>query len=54
MGGIVLWINAVDENLPPFRKLNMAYGELTAESHAQGLPVDPLEARTDFFVGIWG
>ncbi len=53
MGGIVLWINAIDENIPPLRKMNMAYGELTAESHAQGLPVDPLEARPEFFVGSW-
>ena len=53
MGGIVLWINAIDENVAPFRKLNMAYGELTAESHAQGLPPDVV-ARVDFFVGSWG
>jgi len=53
MGGIVLWINAIDENIAPFRKLNMAYGELTAESHAQGLPPDVVP-RVDFFVGSWG
>lgn len=34
MGGIVLWINAVDENLPPFSRGALAYGELMAESHA--------------------
>jgi hypothetical protein len=53
LGGVVLWINAIDENVPPLAKLNMAYGELTAESHAQGLPPDVI-ARVDFFVGIWG
>lgn len=53
MGGIVLWINAIDENVTPLRKLNMAYGELTAESHAQGLPPDVI-TWVDFFVGIWG
>jgi len=34
MGGIVLWINAVDENLPPFNNGALAYGELLAESHS--------------------
>lgn len=53
MGGVVLWINALDENVPPFRKLNMAYGELAADSHAQGLPADVVP-HVDFFVGIWG
>jgi hypothetical protein len=36
-GGIMLWINAVDENVPPFRRLRKAYGEMTADSRA-GLP----------------
>ncbi len=49
MGGVVLWINAFDEN-PPIVRLNLAYGELTAESHAQSLPG---AARNDFFVRLW-
>lgn len=53
-GGIVLWINAVDENVPPMRRMNLAYGELTAESHAQGLPVIPGAPWVDFFVRTWG
>jgi hypothetical protein len=53
MGGVVLWINAIDENIPPLRKMNLSYGELTADSHAQGLPPDVVP-RVDFFVGIWG
>lgn len=32
-GGIFLWINAVDQNLPPFLRGQDAYGELTADSH---------------------
>ncbi len=52
LGGVVLWINAVDENVAPFRKMNLAYGELTAESHAQALPPPP--ASVDFFVTLWG
>lgn len=50
MGGVVLWINAVDENVFP-RRLNLAYGELLAESHTMGLPGAP---RAAFFVRIWG
>jgi hypothetical protein len=34
MGGVVLWINAIDENIPPFRRGALAYGELLAESHS--------------------
>jgi hypothetical protein len=34
MGGVILWINAIDENIPPFRKGALAYGELLAESHS--------------------
>jgi len=34
MGGIVLWFNAVDENLPPFARGALAYPEMLAESHA--------------------
>lgn len=51
-GGVMLWINAVDQNIPPFRKLTMAYGELTAESHAQAMPPPPTRVR--FFVNLWG
>jgi hypothetical protein len=32
-GGIYGWTNAVDENIPPFRRLALAYGELMPESH---------------------
>ena len=49
MGGIVLWINAFDEN-PPTLRLNLAYGELTAESRTQALAGPP---RNDFFVRLW-
>lgn len=51
MGGVVLWINAVDENIPPFAKRNLAYGELCAESHAQAMPAPPV--RNDFFILMW-
>ena len=51
-GGVMLWINAVDENIPPFAKYNLAYGELTTESHAQRMPAPP--ARVTFFVSLWG
>jgi hypothetical protein len=49
MGGIVLWINAVDENLVPFRRLDLAYGELMAESHARLFGT----TRVRFFVNQW-
>jgi hypothetical protein len=49
MGGIVLWINAVDENLVPFRRLDLAYGELMAESHARLFGA----GRVRFFVNQW-
>ena len=46
-GGVVLWINAIDENiLPPSQ--NLAYGELTAEGHSQRFGFTP-----DFFVRLW-
>jgi hypothetical protein len=51
MGGVVLWINAVDENIPPFAKMNLAYGELCAESHAQAMPTPPVQ--NDFFITLW-
>lgn len=50
MGGVLLWINALDENFPVFRR-NLAYAELLAESRAQGLPGAP---RHEFFVRLWG
>lgn len=50
-GGVVLWINAVDENIPPLRKMNMSYGELMAESHSQAMPTP---TRNDFFIRVWG
>ncbi|MBP7002300.1 hypothetical protein [Amaricoccus sp.] len=49
MGGVVLWINAIDENLLPFRRNDLAYGELTAESRAQLFG----PARPRFFVRLW-
>lgn len=51
MGGVVLWINAVDENIPPFARRNLAYGELSAESRAQAMPVPPVQS--DFFILMW-
>jgi hypothetical protein len=36
LGGVVQWIDAVDENVPPFRKRSRAYGEMLAESHTPG------------------
>ncbi|MEO6446853.1 MAG: hypothetical protein ABIZ91_17380 [Gemmatimonadaceae bacterium] len=50
MGGVMLWINALDENYPVFRR-NLAYAELLAESRAQGLSGAP---RHEFFVRLWG
>ena len=50
MGGVVLWINAIDENIFPIR-LNLGYGELLAESHAQAMSGP---ARPEFFVRMWG
>jgi hypothetical protein len=51
MSGVVLWINAIDENVPPFRRLTIAYGELTAESHTRGIGGPP---RARFLVRLWG
>lgn len=48
-GGIVLWINAVDENVWP-RRRNLAYGEMCAEGHARAMPGPPLN---DFSVRLW-
>lgn len=48
LGGVVLWINAIDENIVPPRQ-NLSYGELTAEGHAQNFGSTP----PDFFVNWW-
>ncbi|KRE52938.1 hypothetical protein ASG92_25040 [Arthrobacter sp. Soil736] len=39
-GGLYHWTGAVDENVPPFRRLVLAYSELVPESHfpRSGLP----------------
>lgn len=50
-GGVVLWINAIDENILP-SSMNFAYGELTAEGHAQVMPVPP-PLRAEFFIRLW-
>jgi hypothetical protein len=50
-GGIVLWINAVDENVFPAR-WNLAYGELLAEGHSRAMPPPP-PATADFSIRIW-
>jgi hypothetical protein len=48
LGGIVLWINAIDENILPPRQ-DLSYGELTAESHAQNFGTTQLA----FFIRLW-
>jgi len=52
-GGVMLWINAIDENILP-RRANLAYGELAAESHAQGLPAIAGAPHNYFFITLWG
>jgi hypothetical protein len=47
-GGVVLWINAIDQNILPPRR-NLAYGELTAEGHAQLFGA----TRNRFFHNLW-
>lgn len=47
-GGIVLWINAIDENIAP-RRMNLAYGELTAEGHANNFGAP----RNDYSLRLW-
>jgi hypothetical protein len=32
-GGFFGWINAIDENIPPLRRMTLAYGEMIPESH---------------------
>jgi hypothetical protein len=49
MGGVVLWINAIDENIAPARR-NLAYGELTAQGHSVNMPGTP---QADFFLRLW-
>jgi len=44
-GGIFGWINAIDENVPPFRRMTRAYGEMIPESHI------PRLRRPN--VGVW-
>lgn len=52
MGGVVLWINAIDENIRPFARGGRAYGELLAESRPVSLaPV--AEQRRERFVRMW-
>jgi hypothetical protein len=43
MGGVVLWINAVDQNIWPVRAA-IAYGELLAEGHSVAMPPPPIPA----------
>ena len=59
-GGVFHWINAIDENLGPFARNTLAYGELTAESHFQrggtGLGVGTAATAPTIprqHVGIW-
>jgi hypothetical protein len=33
LGGFYHWVNAIDENVLPLRRLTLAYGEMVAESH---------------------
>ncbi|MBL6615488.1 MAG: hypothetical protein ISP49_05190 [Reyranella sp.] len=49
MGGVVLWINAIDENIFPSSE-NLAYGELTAEGHSRNMPGT---AVADFSLRLW-
>lgn len=48
LGGVVLWINAIDQNVLPPRR-NLAYGELAAEGHAQNFGA----TRPRFFLRLW-
>lgn len=52
-GGVVLWINAVDENLVPFARQNLAYGELLAEGHSATMPAGTPGPRIDFSLAQW-
>jgi hypothetical protein len=53
-GGVVLWINAVDENIAPFARFNLAYGELLAEGHSRVMVGTPVPAATpDYSLRLW-
>jgi hypothetical protein len=53
-GGVVLWINAVDENIAPFARRNLAYGELLAEGHSRLFAAVPAPvARADYSLRLW-
>lgn len=50
-GGIVLWINAVDENFGAnTARQNLAYGELLAEGHSRAMPGT---AMADYSHKLW-
>jgi hypothetical protein len=48
LGGVVLWINAIDETIFP-RRFNLAYGELTAESHSNNFGT----IANDYSLRLW-
>ena len=41
LGGFHAWINAIDQNIRPLRRLTRAYGELVANSHFGGILGQP-------------
>ena len=45
-GGFFYWIGAVDENVPPLRRMGAAYSEMLAESHFAGPTGGP-------FIPMW-
>lgn len=49
-GGVILWINAIDQNVAPFARHNLAYGELAAEGHSRAMPGTP---SADYAIRIW-
>ncbi len=52
-GGVVLWINAVDQNVWPVRS-NFAYGELMAQAHSRRMAAPSgMPAEADFDVRVW-
>ena len=51
MGGVVLWINAVDENVGGNKaRQNLAYGELLAEGHSRRMPGTAIK---DYSLALW-
>lgn len=55
-GGVVLWINAADQNWIPNMndaRGNLAYGELLAESHVVAMPGTQGTANFGFSVRAW-